>query len=103
MDFGIWREALDIYGCHSATKPRGVTTGRLCCVSEGGFIMEAKREDQTCALKLKYVKGQTSAGKEVYAVVTFPHVNPEVSDGDVYEVAYLMGQLQARSVHAIVR
>lgn len=26
--------------------------------------MEAKREDQTCALKLKYVKGQNSAGKD---------------------------------------
>lgn len=65
--------------------------------------MEAKKEDLTCTLKLKFIKGQTAAGKDVYAMVTFPHVNPEVSDGDVYEVAYLMGQLQARSIHAIVR
>ena len=65
--------------------------------------MEAKREDQTCALKLKYVKGQNSAGKDVYAVVTFPHVNPEVSDGDMYEVAALLGRLQERTIHAVVR
>ena len=65
--------------------------------------MEAEREDQTCALKLKYVKGQNSAGKDVYAVVTFPHVNPEVTDADMYETAVLMGRLQARSLHAIVR
>ncbi|MBQ1866704.1 DUF1659 domain-containing protein, partial [Selenomonas sp.] len=51
--------------------------------------METKKEDQTCSLKLKFIKGQTAAGKDVYAVVTFPHVNPEVADSDIYEVATL--------------
>ena len=65
--------------------------------------MEAKKEDLTCTLKLKFIKGQTAAGKDVYAMVTFPHVNPEVTDADMYETAVLMGRLQARSLHAIVR
>ena len=69
--------------------------------------METKKEDQTCSLKLKFIKGQTAAGKDVYAVVTFPHVNPEVADSDVYEVAALLdgcrsvpsARLSARTVH----
>ena len=65
--------------------------------------MEAKKEDLTCTLKLKFIKGQTAAGKDVYAMVTFPHVNPEVTDGDMYETAALLGRLQARTVHSIVR
>ena len=65
--------------------------------------METKKEDQTCSLKLKFIKGQTAAGKDVYAVVTFPHVNPEVADGDVYEVATLLGRMQERTISAIVR
>ena len=65
--------------------------------------MEAKKEDQTCSLKLKFIKGQTAAVKDVYAVVTFPHVNPEVTDGDMYEVVALLGRLQERTVSAIVR
>ncbi|SFI04865.1 Protein of unknown function [Selenomonas ruminantium] len=65
--------------------------------------MEAKKEDLTCTLKLKFIKGQTAAGKDVYAMVTFPHVNPEVADGDMYEVAALLGRLQERTVSAIVR
>ncbi len=56
--------------------------------------MEAKKEDLTCTLKLKFIKGQTAAGKDVYAMVTFPHVNPEVADEDMYEVAALLGRLQ---------
>ena len=36
-------------------------------------------------------------------MVTFPHVNPEVTDADMYETAVLMGRLQARSLHASVR
>ena len=31
--------------------------------------MEAKKEDLTCTLKLKFIKGQTAAGKDVYAIV----------------------------------
>lgn len=65
--------------------------------------MEAKKEDLTCTLKLKFIKGQTTAGKDVYAMVTFPHVNPEAADGDMYEVAALLGRLQERTVSAIVR
>ena len=65
--------------------------------------MDAKKEDLTCTLKLKFIKGQTAAGKDVYAMVTFPHVNPEVADGDMYEVAALLGRLQERTVSAIVR
>jgi len=65
--------------------------------------MEAKKEDLTCTLKLKFIKGQTAAGKDVYAMVTFPHVNPDVADGDMYEVAALLGRLQERTVSAIVR
>ena len=65
--------------------------------------MDAKKEDLTCTLKLKFIKGQTVTGKDVYAMVTFPHVNPEVSDGDMYEVAALLGRLQERTIHAVVR
>ena len=65
--------------------------------------METKKGDQTCSLKLKFIKGQNAAGKEAYALVTFPHVNPEVTDGDMYETAALLGRLQARTVHSIVR
>ena len=65
--------------------------------------MEAKKEDKTCALKLKCVKGQTESGRDVYTMLTFSHVNPEVADGDMYEMAALLGRLQERTVSAIVR
>ena len=65
--------------------------------------METRKAEQACTLKLKFIKGQTAAGKDVYAMVTFPHVNPEVSDSDMYEVADLLGSLQARMVSGIVR
>ena len=65
--------------------------------------METRKAEQACTLKLKFIKGQTAAGKDVYAMVTFPHVNPEVADGDVYEVASLLGRLQERTISAIVR
>lgn len=65
--------------------------------------METRKVEQACRLKLKFIKGQTAAGKDVYAIVTFPHVNPEISDSDMYEVADLLGGLQARRVSGIVR
>ncbi|MBQ1867890.1 DUF1659 domain-containing protein, partial [Selenomonas sp.] len=70
---------------------------------KGGFIMEAKKEDKTCALKLKCVKGQTESGRDVYTMLTFSHVNPEVADGDMFEVAGLIGRLQEMTVADVVR
>jgi hypothetical protein len=49
--------------------------------------MDAKKEDLTCTLKLKFIKGQMVTGKDVYVMVTFPHVNLEVSDGDVFDMS----------------
>ena len=45
--------------------------------------MDAKKEE----LNLKFIKRQTVTGKNVYVMVMFPHVNLEVSDGDVFDMS----------------
>lgn len=49
--------------------------------------MDARKEDKICAFKLECVKGQTESGRIVYSMLTFSHVNPEIADGDMFEVA----------------
>ncbi|MCR5438125.1 MAG: DUF1659 domain-containing protein [Selenomonas sp.] len=65
--------------------------------------MEAKKEARSCTLKFTFIKGQNAAGKNVYAELTFPHVDPDVSDEDFYVVARALEDLQKSRVHAIVR
>ena len=65
--------------------------------------MEAKKEDKTCSLKLKCIKGTNENGRTVYSMLTFSHVNPDVSDGDMYEVAGLIGRLQEMTIADVIR
>ena len=65
--------------------------------------MATTKEQKTCTLKIKYIKEEHYVTKDEYGFYTYNHVNPEVPDGDFYEIAILLADLQTHSVDSFIR
>ena len=80
-----------------------MTTVRLCCVIKEVLSWKPRKKTRPVRSSSNVSRGQNASGRDVYTMLTFSHVNPEVADGDMFEVAGLIGRLQEMTVADVVR